>query len=230
MRRRFDSSGVNNLRNIQIPMGTQYSDYGYRTEANPSGADGERLGEKIISHISSMEDVRSICDLGCGNGWLANRMASLGYDVVGVDGSPTGIEVAGHSKKGGAEFLCRPVNKELVTHVPAQSFDAVVSSEVIEHLYRPADLLEAAHALLRSGGHLVLTTPYHGYLKWLLLSLSGRMDRHVNPLWDGGHIKFFDARQLSAILRQNGFTDIRFHYFGRMTGLWKSMICIAGKR
>jgi hypothetical protein len=38
---------------------------------------------------------------------------------------------------------------------------------------------------------LIITTPYHGYLKNIALSVSVKFDHHVNPLWDGGHIKFF---------------------------------------
>jgi hypothetical protein len=52
--------------------------------------------------------------------------------------------------------------------------------------------LRQANALLRTRGHLVLTTPYHGYLKNLLIAALGKSDSHFDPLLDGGHIKFWD--------------------------------------
>ena len=210
-------------------MDQHYHDYGYRSQGNPSGEDGERLADRIISHVASLEGVSRLCDLGCGNGYLANRLAALGYQVVGVDASVSGIEIATRSQTSHAEFVCSTIDRSLADQLGPETFDVVVSSEVIEHLYRPADLLEAAHSLLRPGGYLVLTTPYHGYLKWLLLSLAGRMDKHLNPLWDGGHIKFFSAATLAEMVRGHGFNEIKFDYFGRMLGVWKSLIGIARK-
>jgi hypothetical protein len=51
----------------------------------------------------------------------------------------------------------------------------------------------------------------------------------VNPLWDGGHIKFFSRRTLAALVSGSGFTDLSFSYFGRAPLLWKSMVCTARK-
>jgi hypothetical protein len=48
-------------------------------------------------------------------------------------------------------------------------------------------------------------------------------------LWDGGHIKFFSPRTLSALVAGSGFAEIEFAYFGRAPWLWKSMLCIARK-
>ena len=105
----------------------------------------------------------------------------------------------------------------------------VITSDVIEHLYRPADLLEAAASLLKPAGHIVVTTPYHGYLKNLALSITGKMDWHFSALDDGGHIKFFSVKTLSELLLRHGFCDLRFSFYGRAPFLWKNMICLARK-
>ena len=72
-------------------------------------------------------------------------------------------------------------------------------------------------------------TPYHGYLKNLALSVTGRMDAHLTALWDGGHIKFFSIATLSQLFKQHGFTDLRFSSYGRAPYLCKNMICHARK-
>jgi hypothetical protein len=51
------------------------------------------------------------------------------------------------------------------------------------------------------------------------------MDRHFNPLWDGGHVKFFSVETLNALLKQEGFADIDFKFAGRFPYFWKSMLC-----
>ena len=65
-------------------------------------------------------------------------------------------------------------------------FDAVVSTEVVEHYFSPHLLPIFANGALREGGYLVITTPYHGYIKNLALSLFGKWDTHHTPLWYGG--------------------------------------------
>jgi len=78
---------------------------------------------------------------------------------------------------------------------------------------------------LKPKGCLIITTPYHGYIKNLVLALSGKMDNHFHVLWDGGHIKFFSVKTLTALLKTEGFTDLHFNFAGRFPYLWKSMLC-----
>jgi len=206
----------------------QISDYGYSSPGNPSGEAGFALSRRILDELAARSAGERICELGCGNGYLAGLLTGAGFQVTGVDASETGVAIARKTHRD-CEFLCRPIEPELVDVLGRDRFDAVVSSEVVEHMYRPRDLLEVAFSILRPGGLLLLTTPYHGYLKNLAIVLSGRFDKHVNPLWDGGHIKFFSRRTLAALVSLIGFTDVDFSYFGRGPLLWKSMVCLARK-
>ena len=104
------------------------------------------------------------------------------------------------------------------------TFDIVISAEVIEHLYYPRELVKYARHCLKPGGFLIITTPYHGYWKNLLLSLTGKMDSHFTSLWDGGHVKFFSVKTLSSLLESEGFTNLQFDFAGRLPYLWKSML------
>ncbi len=122
------------------------------------------------------------------------------------------------------------IGSELCNNTDLGKFDLVVSSDVIEHLYRPSDLIEVARSLLHPQGRLLIGTPYHGYLKNLALSLTGKMDSHFPVLSDGGHIKFFSVETLSQLLKGHGFSELEFTYYGRTPWLWKNMICHARKR
>ena len=113
--------------------------------------------------------------------------------------------------------------------VGADSFDVAIATEVIEHLVRPRNLPGFAKQLLRPGGPLIISTPYHGYLKNLVLALSNKWDSHLTPLWDGGHIKMWSRKTLSQLLREAGFRVVRFIGAGRVPFLWKSMIMVAQK-
>ena len=74
-----------------------------------------------------------------------------------------------------------------------------------------------------------MTTPYHGYLKNLAISVIGGWDRHADPLWDGGHIKFFSRRTITRLLNEAGFRVVSFNGVGRLHYLWKSMVVVAVK-
>lgn len=208
---------------------THYKEFEWFGSGAGNGEAGVGLTQKFIDIVESIENVERVCDLGCGNGFMAGRLAGLGYDVTGIDASASGIAIAKHNFSK-ASFLQASVEPTLGESLGLKEFDAVVSSDVIEHLYRPADLIEAAGSMLKPAGYLVIGTPYHGYLKNLVLSLTGKMDAHFTSLDDGGHIKFFSVKTLSELLTRHGFIDLKFKYFGRATWLWMNMICQARKK
>jgi 2-polyprenyl-3-methyl-5-hydroxy-6-metoxy-1,4-benzoquinol methylase len=182
------------------------------------------LLELIVQKALPSSSTLRILDLGCGNGHLTYLIAQQGYEVVGIDDSESGIKFARLSYPN-CHFIQSSIydlsnNNDLET-----SFDVVISAEVIEHLLYPKELVRAAKKCLKPSGQLILTTPYHGYLKNLVLALSGKLDRHFTVLWDGGHVKFFSVATLKTMLELEGFTDIQFKFAGRLPLLWKSMLC-----
>ena len=201
-----------------------YTEFEWHAEGAGNGESGEKLTRVFVDLVKKLDGVRSICDLGCGNGHISGRLAALGYDVTGVDASASGIEIARRAYPD-VEFVHSLIDHDL----NLKQFDLVISSDVIEHLYRPSDLLEAAVSLLKPGGQILLGTPYHGYLKNLVLAATGKMDTHFSVLHDGGHIKFFSVNTLSKLMRAHGFEDLSFTFYGRAPWLWKNMICHARK-
>lgn len=169
-----------------------------------------------------------ILDIGCGNGYLAGRLAAMGHEVVGVDVSPDGIAIARETYPG-VRFEACSVYDEAFEEIANEPADCVVSLEVAEHLVSPKILFERSYNALRPGGHLILSTPYHGYLKNLAISLIGGWDRHFTVDWEGGHIKFFSKRTLTRMAAAAGFGDIEFSGVGRLPGLWKSVVIMGRK-
>jgi len=205
-----------------------YKEFEWNITTAGNGESGAGLTNAFIKIVLDLENVNSVCDLGCGNGYMAGRLAERGYQVTGVDASESGIAIA-RANLLHSTFVHATIDSSLRHRIGLQPFDLVVSSDVIEHLYRPADLIEAAESLVKPNGRILIGTPYHGYLKNLVLSVTGKMDRHfcVNDV--GGHIKFFSVKTLSELLMKHGFRDLKFSYYGRAPWLWKNMICLARK-
>jgi 2-polyprenyl-3-methyl-5-hydroxy-6-metoxy-1,4-benzoquinol methylase len=164
-----------------------------------------------------------ILDLGCGNGSLSHTIAKQGYEVVGVEESASGVAIARQSFPD-CHFIQASIYN-LPDEELRNSFDVVISVEVIEHLFYPRELIRAATKCLKPDGYLIITTPYHSYFKNIALAASGQMDKHFTALWDGGHIKFFSVNTLTQLLKTEGYTEINFRFAGRIPFLWKSMLC-----
>ncbi len=184
------------------------------------------LWRHVISLCAEL-NARRIVDIGCGNGALCRELARRGYEVAGCEPSAEGVRFA-QSSAPELVFHQLGVDDE-PSPVGNESFDVAIATEVIEHLMRPRNLPSFAKQVLRPGGHLIISTPYHGYLKNFVLALTNKWDAHLNPFWDGGHIKFWSRKTLSQLLNDAGFRIVRFIGAGRLPFLWKSMIMVAQK-
>jgi 2-polyprenyl-3-methyl-5-hydroxy-6-metoxy-1,4-benzoquinol methylase len=170
---------------------------------------------------------RNVLDAGCGNGYIARKLCDRGFCVTAIDQSPDGIALA-QDRESRVKWYVRSVYDDL-SDIEQCGFDVIISSEVIEHLYSPRKFLDNMHSLLRLNGVIIITTPYHGYLKNLALSIFNAWDKHHTVDWEGGHIKFFSEKTISDLLRSAGFANIRFRNSGRFPYLWKSMVVSATK-
>ena len=89
------------------------------------------------------------------------------------------------------------------------------------------DWARCAFNALRPGGMLILTTPYHGYLKNIAIAVTNRWDHHHISLEAGGHVKFWSRKTMTTLLERNGFEVREFRGAGRMKYLWQSMVMSA---
>jgi 2-polyprenyl-3-methyl-5-hydroxy-6-metoxy-1,4-benzoquinol methylase len=200
---------------------SQYQDYGW--ENNDFTCAHPYILPTLIKLLPI--DGSLILDVGCGNGAIANYLIKKGYNVYGIDASKSGIDEANKINPG--RFFVQDIEtKNLPKELESKAFSAIISTEVIEHLYDPRKYISFVKQILidSGGGHFILSTPYHGYLKNLALALSGKFDNHFTALWDGGHIKFWSRKSITKLLNEFHFKGISFIGCGRIPYLWKSMI------
>lgn len=99
---------------------------------------------------------RRVLDVGCGIGYFSERLAQLGANVTACDLGPRLVELTR------ARVGCRVEivdALDLVAHFGANQFDAVVSSECIEHTPDPMKAVAQMLGVLKPGGWLSLSTP-----------------------------------------------------------------------
>jgi 2-polyprenyl-6-hydroxyphenyl methylase/3-demethylubiquinone-9 3-methyltransferase len=165
-----------------------------------------------------------VVECGSGQGDIVAAAEERGYEAVGFEISDVAISIA-RRRHGTCEYI-RHSAEVIPWPFPDQSADLVVSFEVIEHLVAPNQLLKGAFQVLRPGGYLAVTTPYHGLAKNLALSIRG-FDRHFDV--EGEHLRFFTDAALARMFVDAGFVRPRFYHFGRCWSLWSGVFVWAQK-
>lgn len=174
------------------------------------------------------DGIHKILDAGCGNGYTTNWLTDRGQNVWGCDYSQSGVDMA-HKNFPDLTFFQADLIASPPKIVPPGGYDGVISLEVIEHLYDPEKFLQNLWTSIKPGGFLILTTPYHGYVKNMTLSLVNQWDAHFMVSSVGGHIKFFSPRTLKTMLDNTGFVYQKTKGAGRGPLLWCSMVTLARK-
>ena len=199
------------------------NEFGYSSpEPNCSN---EYLWPEILHILTDVAPAPcSLFELGCGNGAMARYLARHGYKVTGVDPSTSGIAIAQSFSSGQLQFEVGSTADDLASRFG--TFPVVISLEVIEHCGSAREFMHAFTALLDAKGVGIISTPYHGYVKNLIVAAGGRFDHHFDPLWEGGHLKFFTIRKLRALFAEFGFHNPQFHRVGRIPILAKSVVTV----
>jgi SAM-dependent methyltransferase len=167
----------------------------------------------------------TILDYGCGNGYVLDQMRRLnpGARFFGVDVSEAALTAARDRLPDVTFYRVKDGG-----HVPLDggAVDFIFCSEVVEHVYDTQVTFSEFARLLRPGGRILLTTPYHGLVKNVLLVLLA-FDRHFDPT--GPHVRFFTKRSLFACLRRVALVPRRHGYIGRFFPIAMAIYVIAEK-
>ncbi len=97
-----------------------------------------------------------LLDVGCGNGKTLVIAKMLGWEVTGIELDPKAVAYTrglGLNIIQGDYSILREIDKK---------FDCVICNHVLEHVYRPRELLSSLNKALRSNGTLLLSLPNSG--------------------------------------------------------------------
>jgi 2-polyprenyl-3-methyl-5-hydroxy-6-metoxy-1,4-benzoquinol methylase len=181
----------------------------------------------ICLKILKANNCSSLLDVGTGNGATIPIWLSHGIKVSAIEPDSVGFAYAKRNLEADVKQL--GVGDNLPSDWKAR-FDALICLEVIEHLFNPNHLVEAALYALKDDGILIVSTPYHGYLKNLALSFTNKWDFHHNPMKVGGHVKFWSKSTITRFFAKYGFELFQFIGAGRVPYFWKSMIVVFRKK
>jgi len=177
----------------------------------------------LVARLARDYGTQSFLDIGAGNGSALPFWQQQGWRVAAMEPDEEGYAF---SKQVPGVDVRRLGVEDALPPEWHSAFDTVVSLEVVEHLFNPESLVQVCERALRPGGHAMISTPYHGYLKNVAISMAGKWDYHHHPLRIGGHIKFWSEATLTKLFEKRTFTKVAFHGVGRLPFLWKSMLLV----
>lgn len=153
-----------------------------------------------------------ILDLGCGPGVDISFLVSSN-EVHGIDIADEALELA--SEQG---IIPHRLDLSQVQQLPfpQESFDIVVATDILEHLFLPQNLLMEIRRLLKPRGSAILSVPNHFYWKMRLRILRGAgvilpFHGHAKQ-WEYFHIRFFTSQGFEELLRKTGFRITKRYY------------------
>ncbi len=161
-----------------------------------------RLGLDDAS-VRPFEGLR-ILDVGCGGGLVSEPMARLGAMVTAIDAAARNIEVAKlHARQSGLDIDFRATQPEDMAR-SGESFDIVISLEVVEHVADLPAFLAACSALVRPGGGLVLSTINRTLKSLALAKVMAEYVLRWLPVGTHDWKKFVKPSELASDLRPTG--------------------------
>ncbi|RHW22040.1 bifunctional 2-polyprenyl-6-hydroxyphenol methylase/3-demethylubiquinol 3-O-methyltransferase UbiG [Pseudomonas jilinensis] len=148
---------------------------------------------------------KTVLDVGCGGGILAEAMAQRGAKVTGIDMGEAPLGVARlHQLESGVEINYRQCTaEELAEELPGQ-FDVVTCMEMLEHVPDPSSVIRACATLVKPGGQVFFSTINRNPKSFLFAIVGAEYVLRMLPRGTHEFAKFIRPAELGAWSREAG--------------------------
>ncbi|MBY0264781.1 MAG: bifunctional 2-polyprenyl-6-hydroxyphenol methylase/3-demethylubiquinol 3-O-methyltransferase UbiG [Burkholderiales bacterium] len=165
-----------------------------------------RLG--YIDRIAALKG-KSVLDVGCGGGILAEAMAERGARVTGIDLADKPLKVAQlHLLESGLQIDYRRIAVEALAAESPAAYDVVTCMEMLEHVPDPASVISACAALLKPGGHAFFATLNRNPKSYLFAIIGAEYILNLLPRGTHDYARFIKPSELSSQCRNAGLDTI----------------------
>ncbi|XP_023727112.1 ubiquinone biosynthesis O-methyltransferase, mitochondrial [Cryptotermes secundus] len=156
-----------------------------------------------------------ILEVGCGGGILTEPLARIGADITGIDASQNVIDIASShaqqdpSVSNSITYTCRTVEEHAKEH--KDFYDAVVATEVLEHVTHKDLFLEACISTLKPGGSVFITTLNRTVVLWAFGIMLAEYVLGIIPRGTHQLEKCIKPHETQALLEKYGCTTKLIH-------------------
>lgn len=149
---------------------------------------------------------RSVLDIGCGGGILADSMARKDAHVLGIDLSTRALRVAQlHALEAQTPKVdYREVSAEALALEMPQAFDTVTCMEMLEHVPDPGSVVQACASLVKPGGWVFFSTLNRTPKSFLFAIVGAEYVLDLLPRGTHEYAKMIRPSELAAYTRRAG--------------------------
>ncbi|MDP5031043.1 MAG: bifunctional 2-polyprenyl-6-hydroxyphenol methylase/3-demethylubiquinol 3-O-methyltransferase UbiG [Paraglaciecola sp.] len=150
----------------------------------------------IVQHTGGLTG-KTVVDVGCGGGILAESMAKQGANVSGIDMGEAPLEIARlHGLETGVNVDYQQTTAEEFSEQRAAQFDVVTCMEMLEHVPDPASVVAACYKLVKPGGHVFFSTLNRNIKSYLMAIVAAEYLLGLVPKGTHQHDKFIKPSEL----------------------------------
>lgn len=154
---------------------------------------------------------KTVLDVGCGGGILAESMAGLGAQVTGIDLAEKSLQVAKlHLLESGRQVEYRKVTVEALAAERPAHYDVVTCMEMLEHVPDPAGVVAACAKLVKPSGQVFFSTLNRNPKSYLFAVIGAEYVLNLLPRGTHDFAKFIKPSELAQWCRdaQLNMTDL----------------------
>jgi 2-polyprenyl-6-hydroxyphenyl methylase/3-demethylubiquinone-9 3-methyltransferase len=150
---------------------------------------------------------KTVLDVGCGGGILAEAMARRGAQVTGIDLSEKGLRVAElHLLESKLAIAYEKSSAEDYAAKHGGEFDVVTCMELLEHVPEPASMVAACARLARPGGRVFFSTINRNPKSYLFAVIGAEYVLKLLPKGTHDYLRFIKPSELSRWSRASGLS------------------------
>lgn len=150
----------------------------------------------IATHSNGLFD-KTIVDVGCGGGILAESMAKSGGNVTGIDMGEAPLQVAKlHGLESGVKVNYQQIPAEDYAAEHGDKVDIVTCMEMLEHVPNPQSVVQACAQMLKPGGKVFFSTLNRNLKSYLMAILGAERVLQLVPAGTHEYNKFIKPSEL----------------------------------
>ena len=148
---------------------------------------------------------KTVLDVGCGGGILAEAMATRGATVTGIDLAEKSLKIAKlHLLESGVQVDYQFIAVETMAELHPASFDAITCMEMLEHVPDPAAVVRACATLVKPGGWVFFSTLNRNLKSYLYAIVGAEYLLNLLPRGTHAYAKFIKPSELARFARAAG--------------------------
>ena len=159
----------------------------------------ENKSKKLYEIVKDVK-IKSMLDIGCGEGYVSRFFLDLGYKCKSLDYSDFGVQK--HNPNVTKCFIKGNIFENLSNIISKnEKFGIIILNNVIEHVLNPKDLLLKLKLILEENGILVITAP-NDFSDLQLYLLENNMISTRNWICPPMHLSYFNLQTLSNLVTE----------------------------